>query len=184
MWDFSGLTIGNYNGFIRQASEGKQRSLPKPDLVQSTHLSLWRELQPKPQTHGLALVPSFLGLYIWGLGQKSSIVASAEASFLGREWGNLGDTFQHPDVVFNTFPFLVFPSCLSLTPFSPQGPKNYQIPFFRTSSTARQSHLWTVPSDPLPLCLSAHNLLFNGHRFLVLQDEMFWKLVSQQCEYT
>lgn len=141
----------------------KGAKLPSPhqDLVHSIHFSLWRELQPKPQAPWLvtlfhififlAPVPSFLGLFIWVLGQKSTSGASTEASFWGSKEGNLEDTFLHSDSVFNTFPLLALSSHLHPT-HSHLGAHKTARAF--CSGLPQQwdgPHICADPSDPWPV---------------------------------
>lgn len=85
---------------------------------------VWRAVQSRTQVcHILSFldqVPSFLGLFVWGHGQRSS----SDASWIlltGKGEGNLDDTFPHSDSkVLGTFPLLSLSPCLA-TKHTPQG---------------------------------------------------------------
>lgn len=62
----------------------------------------------------LALAPSFLSLFFWGLGMTSSLVTSTEVG--GCQRGKPEDTFNHFDSVPSPFPLPAFPLQQTLGP--------------------------------------------------------------------
>lgn len=95
------------------------------------------------------LMPSFLGLFIWSLGQRSSPGVFAETCLLGRRRREIMKTLfctlaQYP--VFST------PSPSSKPPL----PKSIRLPdsrvpgFVQALSTVRKSHISAEPQDPPP----------------------------------
>lgn len=111
MCNFSGLTIGSCKGFTWQAWWGKAM-LPASDLLHG-------ELQSKFFAPCililafLAQVPSFLGLFIWGMGQRTfsevfllGVVrkkGKSEGTFL-YSWPR---TFPHQALLCHTLPDLI-----------------------------------------------------------------------------
>lgn len=86
---------------------------------------LWRELERTqaplagPALHMfvfLAPEPSFLGFFIWGLGQRSSSDISAKSYLWWKEQKHPEDHFSHSDSVLSTFPLLALFCCSLVNP--------------------------------------------------------------------
>lgn len=114
MW-FSGLTIGNYKGFICHTSWGKD-AFPYQtwfivSALKSLKVVLVQDSGP-PAHHALhmfgflLLAPSFLGLFIWGLGMISSSGTPAEVG--GKGEGTIWRHFYSLWLAPNPFPLPAF----------------------------------------------------------------------------
>lgn len=96
----------------------KNRENMEFTIVNNVNCSLWRDLQSWSQAPWsvmlfhivvfLALVPLFLGFFIWGLGQGTLWHFCQGHLMKGKRW-NPEETFCHSDSVPSTFPLLSQP---------------------------------------------------------------------------
>lgn len=124
MCNFSGLTIGNYKGFIWQASRG---NLPSPPQTWCTANALQSERScsqglrfPWPAillciSPFLAQAPSFKAFFFGSLLPRLS--PGSSVSLWEMEVRDFKDNFLLSELVLSTFPALIF---FSLTPSNPQ----------------------------------------------------------------
>ena len=93
-------------------------------------------------------VPSFLGLFIWGLGQRSSSSPLPLRSPCGGQRGTSWTDFPHADSVPSTFPLLACPPCSPHCP-SPRVQKPVK-PFVWGSLNRGTTHPWTLNMHVIP----------------------------------